>query len=78
MLYVVTLLASGVALIVNAGALAVRASVRATSLVLGLAIVVGMSLGLLFSLSAPWRGPLIVSGEPIDAVVSDLGAGFFD
>jgi len=78
LLYVVTLLASGVALIVNAGALAVRASVRATSLVLGLAIVVGMSLGLLFSLSAPWRGPLIVSGEPIDAVVSDLGAGFFD
>jgi hypothetical protein len=34
-------------------------------------------MGLLFSLSAPWRGPLIVSGEPIDAVVRDLRAGFF-
>jgi len=77
LLYVVTLVASGAALIVNAGALAIRASVRATSLVLGLAIVVGMSMGLLFSLSAPWRGPLIVSGEPIDAVVGDLRAGFF-
>ena len=78
LLYVVTLVASGVALIVNAGALAIRASVRTTSLVLGLAIVVGMSLGLLFSLSAPWRGPLIVSGEPIDTVVRDLRAGFFE
>jgi len=65
------------ALIVNTGALAIRASVGATSLVLGLAIVVGMSTGLLFSLSAPRRRPLIVSGEPIDAVVRDLRAGFF-
>jgi hypothetical protein len=77
LLYVVTILVSGVALIVNAGALALRASVRTTSLLLGLAIVVGMSLALLIALSAPWRGPLIVSGQPIDAVIRDLRDGFF-
>ena len=46
-------------------------------LVVGLAVVVGLSLALLFSLSAPWRGPLMVSGHAIDVVVHDLQAGFF-
>ena len=77
-LYVITLVASGLALIANAGGLAFRASLRASLLVLGLAIVVGLSLALLFSLSAPWRGPLTVSGHPIDAIVHDLQTGFFD
>ena len=77
-LYVVTLVASGLALIVNAGALAFRSSLRTSLLVVGLAGVVGLSLALLFSLSAPWRGPLTVSGHPIDAVVRDLQTGFFD
>ena len=62
-LYVVTLVAGGVALIANAGALAFRSSVRTSLLVVGLAVVVGLSLALMFSLSAPWRGPLIVSGR---------------
>ena len=77
-LYVVTLVASGLALIANAGALAFLSSLRTSLLVLGLASVVGLSLALLFALSAPWRGPLIVSGHPIDAVVHDLQTGFFD
>ena len=77
-LYVVTLVASGLALIVNAGALAFRSSVRTSLLVVGLASVVGLSLALLFSLSAPWRGPLTASGHPIDAVVRDIQTGFFD
>jgi hypothetical protein len=34
-------------------------------------------LALLFSLAAPWRGPLIVGGHPIDAVIDDLQAGLF-
>ncbi len=76
-LYVVTLLVGGVALIANAGALGLRSSVRASLLVVGLAVVVGLSLALLFSLSAPWRGPLIVSGHAIDVVVHDLQTGFF-
>ena len=39
--------------------------------------VVGAGLALLFALSAPWNGPLIVTGEPIDVVLRDLGVGFF-
>jgi hypothetical protein len=76
-LYVVTLIAGGVALIVNAGALAFASSVRTSLLVTGLAVVVGLSLALLFSLAAPWSGPLIVSGQPIDAILRDLQTGYF-
>jgi hypothetical protein len=77
-LYVVTLVFSGVALIANAGALGLRSSVRtALLLVVGLAVVVGLSLSLLFALGAPWRGPLIVNGRPIDAIVRDLQTGVF-
>jgi hypothetical protein len=76
-LYVVTLVASGAALIVNAGALTCRSSARTSLLVMGLAGVVGLSLALLFALSAPWDGPLVVSGVPIDTVVRDLQTGFF-
>jgi hypothetical protein len=76
-LYVVTLVLSGAALIVNAAGLGYRSSVRTALLGFGLAIVVGTCLALLFALSAPWRGPLIVTGQPIDAVLRDLRTGFF-
>jgi hypothetical protein len=76
-LYVVTLVAGGAALVANAGALSIRSSPRTSLLVAGLAVVVGLSLALLFSLAAPWRGPLVVSGHPIDAVVHDLRTGYF-
>jgi len=76
-LYVVTLVASGLALIVNAGALIFRTSLRTSLLIVGVASVVGLSLALLFSLAAPWRGPLIVSGHPLDTIVGDLKSGFF-
>ena len=69
---------SGLALIVNAGALTIRSRLRTSLLVVGLAMVVGLSLALLFSITAPWGGPLVVSGHPIDAIISDLGSGFFD
>jgi hypothetical protein len=46
-------------------------------LVLGLATVVGLSLALLFALTSPWDGSLIVSGRAIDTVVRDLQSGFF-
>ena len=61
-LYVVTLVASGVALIANAGALVVGVGRRPSLLVGGLAVVVGLSLALLFSITEPWRGPLVVLG----------------
>ncbi|MFG2955996.1 hypothetical protein ACGF5O_20010 [Streptomyces sp. NPDC048291] len=76
-LYVVTLMVSGLALIVNSGALVFRSSLRTSLLVVGVASVVGLSLALLFALSAPWRGPFIVSGHPLDAIIGDLKSGFF-
>ena len=77
LVYVITLMVSGLALIVNAGALGVRSSARAASLVLGLAIVVGLSFALMFSLTAPWRGGLTISTEPIDSMIADLRAEIF-
>ncbi|MEU6577735.1 hypothetical protein [Streptomyces sp. NPDC046805] len=76
-LYVVTLVVSGLALIVNAGALVFRSSLRTSLLIVGVASVVGLSLALLFALSAPWNGPFIVSGHPLDDIVGDLKSGFF-
>ncbi|MGW0879357.1 bestrophin-like domain [Streptomyces sp. NPDC002671] len=76
-LYVVTLVAAGLALIVNAGALVFRSSLRTSLLILGVASVVGLSLALLFALSAPWSGPLTVSGHPLDVIIGDLKSGFF-
>ncbi len=77
-LYVATLVVSGLALIVNAGALTFRSSVRTALLAVGLASVVGLSLALLCSITAPWSGPLVVSGHPLDAIISDLATGFFE
>ncbi len=76
-LYVVTLVVSGLALIVNSGALVFRSSLRTSLLIVGVASVVGLSLALLFALSAPWSGAFIASGHPLDAVITDLRSGFF-
>jgi len=43
----------------------------------GVSVVIGLSLALLFALGTPWRGTITVSGHPIDAVVRDLGLGYF-
>jgi len=76
-LFVVTLVVGGAALVANAGALMFRSSLRASLLIGGLAAIVGLSLALLFSLGAPWRGSLVVSGRPIDAVINDLQTDYF-
>jgi len=34
-------------------------------------------MALLFALTAPWEGPLVVSGRAVDAVLRDLHTGFF-
>ena len=34
-------------------------------------------MALLFALGTPWRGPITVSGHPIDAVIKDLTTGYF-
>jgi hypothetical protein len=76
-LYVVTLVVGGAALVANAGALTFRRGARTSLLVAGLACVVGLGMALLFSLAAPWDGPLVATGEPIDTMVRDLQGGFF-
>ena len=76
-LYVVVVAISGAALIVNASALTLRSGRRTALLVGGLSAVIGLGLALLFALGTPWRGPIVVSGQPIDNVVQDLKAGYF-
>ena len=76
-LYVITLVVSGVALIANAAALTLRARRRVALLIGGLTIVIGLSIALLFALGTPWRGAIVVSGHPIDAVIRDLANGYF-
>jgi hypothetical protein len=34
-------------------------------------------MALLFALGTPWRGPIVVSGHPLDAVIRDLANGYF-
>ena len=76
-LYVVVLVLSGAALIVNAAALTLRSGLRPAILIGGVSVVIGLSLALLFALGTPWRGPITVSGQPIDTVIRDLNAGYF-
>ena len=76
-LYVITLATSGAALIANAAALTIRTRRRVSLLIAGLTIVIGLSLALLFALGTPWRGPIVVSGHPIDTVIHDLATGYF-
>ena len=77
-LFVAVLLLAGAALIVNTTALTLRSGRRAAALLTGgLVAVIGLSLALLFALGTPWRGPITVSGQPVDAVVRDLDIAYF-
>jgi len=76
-LYVVVLALSGAALIANATVLTLRGGWRPALLVGGLSVVIGLSIALLFALGTPWRGPITVSGQPIDSVARDLNTGYF-
>ena len=73
----VVLVVAGAASITNATALALRSGWRNTFSVGGLAVVIGLSIALLFALGTPWRGSITVSGQPIDAVVQGLNTGYF-
>ena len=75
--YVLTLAVSGLALIAGAAALTIRARRRVAVLIGGLTVVVGLSLALILALGNPWRGTTFVGGHPIDAVIHDLGTGYF-
>jgi hypothetical protein len=74
---VITLAASAIALIANASTLTIRGRWRPALGITGLVVVVGLSMALLFALGTPWRGPIVVSGHPLDAVIRDLANGYF-
>jgi hypothetical protein len=71
-LYLAVVMASGLALIINAAALSVVHSHRIAWLTAGLVVVVSLVLALLLAITAPFRGGFIAEGEPIDVVRSGL------
>ena len=75
--YVVTLAVAGAAMIVNAMVLTLRGTKRTAFLIGGLPVIVGLSLALLFAIGTPFRGAIVVSGQPIDSVIQDLRTGYF-
>jgi hypothetical protein len=76
-LYMITLAISGAALIANAGVLTMRVGLRSALIIGGLTVVIGLSIALILALGTPWRGPIVVSGQPIDTVIRDLTTGYF-
>jgi hypothetical protein len=76
-LYMLVVVLSGLALIANSSALALDAGRRAALLPAGLVVVVALALALLYAISEPFHGGFVVSGYPMDQVISDLRAGVF-
>jgi hypothetical protein len=54
-----------------------RGTKRTAFLIGGLPVIVGLSLALLFAIGTPFRGAIVVSGQPIDSVIQGLRAGYF-
>ena len=76
-LYLVVVVAAGLALVVNAAALAVDRHHRVAWLTAGLVVVVALVVALLLAITSPFRGGFIADGTPIDVVTVDLEDGFF-
>lgn len=76
-LYLVVVVASGLALVANSAGLAIGHPRRTASLTAGLVVVVGLTVGLLLAVSAPFEGGFTVSGRPIDLVREGVQSGSF-
>jgi len=76
--YIAVVVVSGLALIVNSAAVAIRARRRAAVLTGGLVVVVSLVVALLFALAAPYEGGFVVDDAPLVQVIEDLQAGYFD
>lgn len=75
--YAVLVVVTGLALIVNTSVVGARGGKHAALVTLSLTIVIALSVALLFALATPWRGPIGMSGHPIDSVITDLKTGYF-
>jgi len=75
--YAVTVLVTGLALIVNISVVGIRSGLRPAAVGTSLTIVVALSFALIFALATPWQGAISVSGSPLDAVIHDLTTGYF-
>jgi hypothetical protein len=76
-IYLLTLIITGAALVMNAGVLTLRASHHSLALIGGLAVVIGLSTALILGISTPWQGLVAVRGHSLDAVLVDLQSGYF-
>jgi hypothetical protein len=74
--YVVLVVFTGLALIVNTSVVSTRGGQRTALLTTSLTVV-ALSVALLFALATPWRGAIQVSGHPIETVIKDLQTGSF-
>jgi hypothetical protein len=75
--YVVLVIVTGLALIVNTSIVGIRGGLRAAVVAMSLTVVIALSVALLFALATPWRGAITVSGHPIDSVINDISTGYF-
>jgi hypothetical protein len=76
-LYLVVVVSAGLALVINAAALAVDRHRRVAWLTSGLVVVVALVVALLLAITAPFRGGFITDGTPLDVVTIDLQDGRF-
>jgi hypothetical protein len=75
--YLLVLVLTGLALVMNVSVLTLGAGRRALWLIPGIVLVVVAALSLLVGISAPLAGPLRLSPAAIERVALDLRAGYF-
>jgi hypothetical protein len=76
-LYLIVVVAAGLALVINAAALTVDRHARVAWLTAGLVVVVALVVALLLAITSPFRGGFIADSTPIDVVTTDLDDGGF-
>jgi hypothetical protein len=76
-LYLVVVATAGLALVVNAAALAVDRHQRVAWLTAGLIVVVALVIALLIGITSPFRGGFVADGTEIDVVRVDLEDSLF-
>ena len=77
MSYLLVLVITGLALVVNVALLTLWGGHASLVLVGGVALVVALALALLIGISAPFAGPLVVDHAALDRVLIDLQHGVF-